>query len=154
MFHPEKHPLEVQIARYRAARKIVALDGSALHLAAYVTEPGTEVAMVLRRSRANAADYMLQFRSFCGVVPQVIDVIRHDWISADATRVDFRSVGEIGFAELFEALKAQGFLPQGFRPEVPDDAAVAMMLARFQDKRGEMGPLRPGEAHLDAEEGI
>lgn len=155
VFHPEKHPLEVQIARYRAAKKIVALDGSALHLAAYVTEPGTEVAMILRRSKANAEDYILQFRSFCGVVPKVIDVIRHDWISAEATRVDFRSVGEIDFAALFAALKSQGFLPKSFRPETPDEAGVAAMLARFQDKRGGgMRPLRPGEAHLDAEEGI
>lgn len=153
VFHPEKHPLDVQIARYRAARKIVALDGSALHLAAYVTEPGTEVAMVLRRSRANAADYILQFRSFCGVTPQVIDVIKHDWISADASRVDFRSVGEIDFDALFKALKAQGFLPKSFRPETPDAAAVDEMLARFQDKRGAMRTLGAGEVHLDAEEG-
>ncbi|MBC2835228.1 glycosyltransferase family 61 protein [Paragemmobacter straminiformis] len=153
VFHPEKHSLEVQIARYRAARRIVALDGSALHLAAYVAEPGTEVAMVLRRSRANAADYILQFRSFCGVDPQVIDVIRHDWIGADASRVDFRSVGEIDFDALFRALKAKGFLPKSFRPDTPDAATVAEMLARFQEKRGAMRTLGAGELHLDAEEG-
>lgn len=155
VFHPEKHPLEVQIAHYRAAKKIVALDGSALHLAAYVTEPGTEVGMILRRSKANADDYVMQFRSFCGVVPKVIDVIRQDWISAEASRVDFRSVGEIDFQALFKALKAEGFLPKSFRAETPGQAEIAAMLARFADKRGgEMRPLRPGETHLDAEEGL
>jgi hypothetical protein len=40
IFHPEKHPLEVQIARYKGARDIVALDGSALHLAAFFLREG------------------------------------------------------------------------------------------------------------------
>lgn len=152
VFHPEKHPVEVQIARYRAARQIVALDGSALHLAAFVAEPGTRVGMVLRRSRANAEDYILQFRSFCDVTPDVIDVIRRDWISDDAARVDFRSVGEVDFAALFRDLAERGYLPPAFRPDLPDEGAVTAMLHAFQDKRGAMRPLRPGERHLDAED--
>ena len=119
IFHPEKHPLEVQIARYKAARQIVALDGSALHLAAYVLRPGGRVAMILRRSRANAADYDLQFRSFCDVAPDVIDVVRRDWVAGDAARVDFRSVGEVDFAALFDRLKALAYIPQDFQPDLP-----------------------------------
>lgn len=153
VFHPEKHTLAEQIARYRAARRIVALDGSALHLVAYVAEPGTEVAMILRRSRANAADYLLQFKTFCAVEPQVIDVIRHDWVSADTNRVDFRSVGEIDFDALFKALKSTGFLPRSFRPDTPDRAAVAAMRDRFEESRGRMRILGADEVHLDAEEG-
>ena len=136
IFHPEKQPLEVQIARYKAARVIVALDGSALHLAAYVLRPGSQVAMILRRSRANAADYDRQFRSFCGVVPQVIDVIRHDWVAGDSARVDFRSIGEIDFAALFDRLKSLGLVPEDFRPDLPSATDIAAMLAGFQDKRG------------------
>lgn len=153
IFHPEKHPIEVQIARYRAAEKIVALDGSALHLAAYVTDPGTKVAMILRRSKANVADYRLQFQSFCGVVPDVIDVIRTDWVSGDANRVDFRSVGEIDFAELFRNLSAHGYVTKSFRPKLPTAADIAALLADFSDRRsGEMRPLRQEERDLDEEE--
>ena len=137
IFHPERHPVEVQIARYKAARVIVALDGSALHLAAYVLRPGAQVAMILRRSKANVADYDRQFRSFCAVTPQVVDVIRHDWVAGDANRVDFRSVGEIDFAALFDRLKTLGLVPPDFRPDLPSDAEIAAMLAGFQDKRGE-----------------
>lgn len=153
IFHPEKHPIDVQIARYRAAQRIVALDGSALHLAAYVTDPGTRVAMILRRSKALAADYQLQFRSFCDVALDVINVVRTDWVSGGSDRVDFRSVGEIDFAALFKALAAQGYVTKSFRPRLPDAAAMATLLAEFSDRRGgAMRPLGQGERHADEEE--
>ena len=152
IFHPEKHPLDVQIARYRAAEKIVALDGSALHLAAYVANPGTRVAMILRRSKANVADYQLQFRSFAGIDPDVIDVIRTDWVSGDAARVDFRSVGELDFPRLFEALAAAGYLPKTFHPKTPGQDEIAALLEAFAGRRGgDMRPLRQGERHADEE---
>lgn len=152
IFHPEKHPLEVQIARYRAAERIVALDGSALHLAAFVAGTGTRVAMILRRSRANAGDYRLQFRSFCGVEIDVIDVVRTDWVSGEADRVDFRSVGEVHFGDLFKALAKGGYVSGGFKPKLPKASEVAAMLAEFTARRGgEMRPLRQGERHGDEE---
>lgn len=135
VFHPEKHPLEVQIARYKAAREIVALDGSALHLAAFFLREGGRVAIVLRRSKANAADYVLQYRSFCGVTPDVIDVIARDWVSGDARRVDFRSVGELDFAALFARLGALGYVGPGFAPDLPSEAEVAEMLDAFSARR-------------------
>jgi hypothetical protein len=152
IFHPEKHPLDVQIARYRAAERIVALDGSALHLAAYVVDPGTRVAMILRRSKTNIADYLLQFRSFGGIDPDVIDVIRTDWVSGDISRVDFRSVGELDFASLFKALAEKGYLSKTFRPTNPNPDEIASMLSDFAGRRGaEMRPLRQGEQHADDE---
>lgn len=153
IFHPEKHPLEVQIARYKAARQILALDGSALHLAAYVMEKGGRVGMILRRSKANTADYDLQFRSFCAIRPDVIDVIRHDWVAGEASRVDFRSVGEVDFKALFERLKALGYIPDDFRPDLPSEADLHAMLESFEDARG--APFRllgAGERHGDEEE--
>lgn len=153
IFHPERHPLEVQIARYKAARQIVALDGSALHLAAYVLPRGGKVAMILRRSKANAADYVRQYRSFCGVTPEVIDVIRRDWVAGDAGRVDFRSIGEIDFAALFDRLKASGVVPPDFRPDLPGEHEIKAMLAGYEDKRGEpFRALLPGERFPDETE--
>lgn len=150
IFHPERHSLQVQIARYKAAKAIVALDGSALHLAAYVLPKDARVAMILRRSSANVADYLLQYRSFVGITPEVINVIRNDWISADSTRADFRSVGELDFPALFARLMSQGFLPAGFRAELPGETALAALLAAQGDKRGlEFRPLAKGELHPD-----
>lgn len=153
IFHPERHPLATQIARYKAARQIVGLDGSAFHLAAYVLAPEAQVTMILRRSKANVADYDLQFRSFAGVTPRVIDAIRRDWVAEDSTRVDFRSVGEVDFVRLFDRLAALGHLPPGFVPDLPDAAAIAEMLAEFGERRGQpMRALKPGERHLDEDQ--
>jgi capsular polysaccharide biosynthesis protein len=151
IFHPERHPIATQIARYRAARTVVALDGSALHLAAYLLPREARIAMILRRSRANAADYIRQYRGFLGITPHVIDVIRHDWVAAGAARVDFRSIGELDFPALFRALADQGFLPSGFRPDLPCVEDLRAMLASYEDRRG--APFRilaAGEQHPEA----
>jgi hypothetical protein len=150
IFHPERHPLDVQIARYKAARTIVALDGSALHLAAYVLTPGAKVAMIHRRSKVNVEDYRLQFRSFCKVDPLVINAVRHDWVSGDIDRVDYQSVGEIDFAALFKTLKANGFLSSRFAAKLPSKAAVQAMRADFGDRRGQtLRALRKEEVGRD-----
>ncbi|MBL4928329.1 glycosyltransferase 61 family protein [Fuscibacter oryzae] len=150
IFHPERHPVSVQIARYKAARSIVALDGSALHLAAYVLQPGAQVTMILRRSSANVDDYLLQFRSFAGVTPNVVDVIRNDWVSGDVTRPDYRSVGELNFVRLFDRLKALGHLPYNFRPALPAEADIAALLEAQTERRGEpFRALTKGERHPD-----
>lgn len=153
VFHPEKHPIDVQIARYRAAERIVALDGSALHLAAMVADPGTRVAMILRRSKALAADYQLQFRAFCDVALDVINVVRNDWVSGDVNRVDFRSVGEVDFSDLFKALAAEGYVTKSFRPKLPSAADLRQMLADFGERRGEeVRPFRKGDAQSEEDE--
>ncbi|MEZ5777527.1 MAG: glycosyltransferase 61 family protein [Paracoccaceae bacterium] len=149
VFHPEKHSLEEQIARYKAARQIVALDGSALHLAAYFLREKGKVAIILRRSKANAADYVLQYRSFCGVTPDVVDVIRKDWISGEAGRVDFRSVGELDFAKLFGSLAQFGYIDKGFKPELPTKGAIARMLKEFSERRSEEFASVGGEGDED-----
>ena len=51
--------------------------------------------MILRRSRANATDYIRQYKAFLGITPAVIDVIRHDWVAGSADRADFRAIGRI-----------------------------------------------------------
>lgn len=150
IFHPERHPLEVQIARYKAARTIVALDGSALHLAAYVVPSGTRVAIILRRSSANVADYIRQYQGFKGITPEVIDVISKDWVSGDSTRADFRSVGELDFGALFDRLKALGHLPMDFHPQLPSQEEVLHMLDAAGDRRGgAFRALAKGERHPD-----
>jgi hypothetical protein len=153
IFHPERHPLEVQIARYKAARRIVALDGSALHLAAYVLREDGRVAIIKRRSRANVADYVLQFKSFCNIDLDVVDAIRTDWIFGNATRSDYKSIGEIDFGAVFDTLKRKGYVPQGFVPDLPSSAEVHAMLQAYENKRDlPFRPLQPGERHPEEDD--
>lgn len=51
IFHPERHPIPEQIARYRAAKVIVGPDGSAFHLAACAMPRGARVGLIQRRTR-------------------------------------------------------------------------------------------------------
>ncbi|WP_299349476.1 glycosyltransferase family 61 protein [uncultured Shimia sp.] len=120
VFYPEKHPIEVQLARYKAARRIVALDGSALHLVPFVMAPGGSVAMIKRRSTANIDDYRQQFRAFCGVEVDGIDALKHDWISNDKNKIDMRSVGELDFVSVFQQLADAGYVPSDFKPDLPN----------------------------------
>jgi hypothetical protein len=80
---------------------------------------------------------VLQYRSFCGVTPDVIDVIAHDWVSERARRVDFRSVGELDFASLFSRLAALGYLSPGFSPRLPTEAEIAALRDDFAKRRRE-----------------
>jgi len=153
VFHPERHPVAVQIARYKAARQIVSLDGSALHLAAFVVRPETRVTMILRRSRANTADYRLQFQTFAGITPSCVDAVRTDWVSGDANRADFQSVGELDFAHLFAALRDLGHLPADLHPDLPDKTDITALLDAFATRRGRpFRPLATGERHPDQED--
>lgn len=63
IFHPEAHSLQDQVARYRAARQIVTVEGSALHLIAYALRPDQEVsvAIIPRRTTSNLDAFMTQF---------------------------------------------------------------------------------------------
>lgn len=146
VFRPEKHSLREQMARYKAAEQIVALDGSALHLAAYLMKPGGRVGVILRRSRANIMDYDLQFRSFCGIAIDPVDAIKNDWVAAQGGRVDFKSIGELDFAHLFKRLSKLGYIEPNFEPELPADEEIRGLLAAYSDRRQEA--LHPIPKHL------
>lgn len=60
LFHPEQHSIDVQCQRYLAARQVVGADGSAFHLAAFLLQPGTRVAVFQRRRRPKIFDAISQ----------------------------------------------------------------------------------------------
>ncbi|MFW8593794.1 glycosyltransferase 61 family protein [Cribrihabitans neustonicus] len=110
IFHPQEHSLRTQLARYKAARKVVAADGSALHLYAMVGRPDQKVAMVLRRQAgANnlLADHVAHF---CRCEPLVIDALRTEWVPAHKQKSSRLSFGELDLAAIGRALAAQGFI--------------------------------------------
>ncbi|NBZ87414.1 glycosyltransferase family 61 protein [Stagnihabitans tardus] len=117
VFHPQKHPMEVQIARYKAAKQIVSLDGSALHLLAMVGREDQQVAMIKRRDSGASTSIVAHLTGFTGRAPEVIDVIKQDWVRSDRKKADRTSIGELDFARLAGELVARGFLPQGITAE-------------------------------------
>ena len=136
IFHPQEVSIEEQVARYRAAREIVALDGSALHLAAFVMPPGGRVAIIVRRSKTNFGDYLTQYRAFCGITPDVLDCVVADWVAAESGGPDFRSVGELDLPALFGRLAQLGYIDRDLAPDPPGRDQLMAELESVAEGRG------------------
>lgn len=114
VFHPEQHDLPTQIARYKAARKVVAADGSALHLFAMVGRKDQQVAMILRRKAGANNLLAANIEHFCGAAPVIVDGLSTEWIRKDKGRSNRLSFGELNHHVVGRSLAAAGFV----RPDV------------------------------------
>lgn len=113
IFHPQEHDIATQLARYKAAKRVIAADGSALHLFAMVGRPDQPVAMILRR-QSSANNLLAQnVASFCGSTPVVIGALRTEWVKADQKVSNRLSFGELNHAVLGRALGEAGFVRKG-----------------------------------------
>lgn len=110
IFHPQRHSARAQLAKYAAARQIVALDGSALHMAAYAARPDCHIGMIARRRSAILPRLADQIRRFSGASVEVIDCLVACWVKAGSTRIDYSSIGEVDLARLFARLDGDGFI--------------------------------------------
>ncbi|AHM04403.1 hypothetical protein roselon_02052 [Roseibacterium elongatum DSM 19469] len=111
VYHPETQSFAEQVATYKAARRIVALDGAALHLAAMAVAPDTEVAIIARGPSSNIDDYITQFRAFAGIDPLRIDAPRGHFHPAGRRVVDADTHAVLDMAHIGLNLAASGFIP-------------------------------------------
>lgn len=139
IYHPQDHSLPDQIARYRAARRVISLDGSALHLLAMVAPPDQSVALIKRRKGVAPEGIIRHLSAFTGRQPTVIDVLDRSWVRSDRQKADNYSYGELDFHRLGKVLLRNGFLPDGtVWPSMPRRrllAAVDWLQKRLR-KRG------------------
>lgn len=113
-FHPQQHSIEEQLARYKAASKIIAADGSAVHLYAMVGRADQDVAIVLRRKSTAHNLLAANVSGFCGTDPLMIDALRTEWVKAEGKKKSNRlSFGELDHPAIARALSAGGFIPEG-----------------------------------------
>lgn len=139
IYHPQNHSLPDQIARYRAAREVISIDGSALHLLGLVMPPGQRVAMIKRRKGPASQGFVTQLASFGGQPPLVIDVIERNWIRSDRKHADNFSFGELNFRKLGNRLAGAGFLPEGTRWDGLPRRKVAASVAWIEKKLSKKG---------------
>ena len=128
IFHPQDHSLPDQIARYKAARQVVALDGSALHLFAMVGQSDQQVAMIKRRISNGSNGIIRHLVAFTGREPLVLDVISRQWVRSDRRGADNFSFAELDFGKLGAELATAGFVSHDIRwpPMTEDEAFVAV----------------------------
>lgn len=113
-FHPQQYDLATQIARYKAAKKVIAADGSAIHLYAMVGGPDQPVAIILRRKSTANNLLASNVRHFCGTEPLLINALRTEWVKADGKQHSNRlSFGELDHSIVGQELSASGFVKKG-----------------------------------------
>jgi len=136
IFHPQKHSIAAQVAQYKAAKNIVGLDGSAFHLFGFVGRPDQNVAMILRRNSDVFQGINAQISSFCGISPQVINVVTADWIPRSKTRPGRYSFGQLNFQGLFDQLFEGGFIKGGNDWRNPRFREIKQTMRGFSESKG------------------
>lgn len=115
IFHPQEHDIKTQIARYKAAKHIIAAEGSAIHMAALVMGPQQKLAIVVRR-RSSATHYIeTHLEAFAGIAALSVDALVRSWMPHGESKAR-HAIGEIDFPSLQEALLKGGFIAPSTPP--------------------------------------
>lgn len=146
VFHPQEHPLTVQLARYRAARVVVSLDGSALHLAAMALPEGAQVAILNRGPSQNIDDYIRQFRHFAATDPTRVDAVRDYWFPSGRRVVKRETHALLDLPTVATALSQAGFLPPATRWPALTEEQIAKAVAEIESRTGQPMTRYPGIA--------
>ncbi len=132
IFCPEQHDIATQIARYKAARQVIASEGSALHVFAYCGRADQEVAILCRRRSSATALIARHLESFTGRAPLVIDHLCGVWNNVDSHRKRL-AVGEQDFAAVHEDLANAGFVTAGAPwPRLTEDYVTQRLGNRYE----------------------
>lgn len=143
MFHPQKHSFEEQIAAYKAARYIISVDGSPLHMAGLVGDSDQKIACIARRAGNLDKIFARQFKAFKNVDVVTISALVQDWIPETDNRPSRVSFGEVDFGQMYDALKEGGFISGGTRWEpFSDEDHSALMAELAVSQKVEFKPFR------------
>lgn len=137
IFHPQEHPIDVQVARYKAAREVISTDCSALHLAAFFARPDDRVAIIARRPGPTIEDFRKQYSAFCGLTPVAIEHLTRLHAFENAKLAQMSEVyAEADFARIQASLTAAGFVKHEAAWPVPSAAELAEELAALEARQG------------------
>lgn len=110
VFYPEQHSLREQVAKYKAAKTIVGLDGSAFHIVAMVGHKDQNVGMILRREDGAVTFLKMHLDSFTGCESQKFDALTTEWVPEDKPKSNRLSYGEPDFERLGQMLAEAGYV--------------------------------------------
>lgn len=137
IFAPEKHSLEDQLAIYASAKRIVAVEGSALHLPPFVIENDCRVAVLSRRSGIDkiASEFGEQYAGFVDVDLDIIDTAKDHWVPAGQLRTNLESFAVVDFDETYDRLVALGYLPDDVARSIPTPLDVTNQIKEIAKAR-------------------
>jgi len=135
MFHPQKHSFAEQIAAYKAARCIISVDGSPLHMAAIVGDSDQKIACIARRAGDLDKIFARQFKAFKDIDVVTISALTQNWIPVTDNRPSRVSFGEVDFAAMYAALKEGGFIDSDTPWPALTDADRVSILAELEESQ-------------------
>ncbi len=109
IYHPQQHDLRHQIATYKAAKQIIAAEGSALHLLGMVARHDQKVAIVVRRPSGATENLVKHLRSFASIDPAVLMRLKRSWKPTKAAKPR-NWMGELDMPALQADLADGGFI--------------------------------------------
>ena len=127
VIHPQKMTMAEQIAQYRAAKDVIAADGSALHLLAFAGHQQQRAAIIARRSMAWKDTFTHHIQAYSGAMAQTHYAIKQEWIPQKDSAPSSKSWGEIDFGSLCHSLRGQGMITGHF--DALSDDVVAEEIA-------------------------
>ncbi|WP_128253598.1 glycosyltransferase family 61 protein [Falsirhodobacter deserti] len=135
IYHPQQHSIDDQLRTFRNATHVLGPDGSAFHLAGFITQPGQTFTLIKRR---NAREYVTFFDQLlaAGADVAVIDAVVADWIRPGKSKADDMSWGELDFAALSAGLLKRGLIDRPLAFTSHDHAAELAQIGTVH--RGEM----------------
>lgn len=134
-YHPQKHSHLEQIAAYKAARDVIAVDCSPLHLLALVGNAEQRVGVIARRTGRLDRIFARQIEAFTGARAWGFDHIRRNWIEETGNRPSRTSRGEVSFAALGRSLAEVGLIADGTWDDLTEEQ-VAADIAGTSDAAG------------------
>jgi hypothetical protein len=116
-----------------------------LHLAAFFARSNTKVAIIARRPGSTVDDFTNQYRSFAGVMPQVLSCIGRLHCCYGAKLGQMSEVySEVDFPALQGRLATLGFVGTAATWQNPSAALIAAELADLENRLGaRIAPLVP-----------
>lgn len=109
IYHPEQHDVRHQIATYKAARQVIAAEGSALHLLAMVAAPQTQIAMIVRRPSGATQNLETHITAFTGRPVTMVSHLIRAWKPKGAAKPRMWK-GELNMPAVQNTLAAAGFI--------------------------------------------
>lgn len=132
IFHPQKHSIPVQIARYKAAKQVIACEGSALHLLAFCGVTDQRVAMIARRKSRATHMISKHIEAFTSNSPVVISHLKSVWDHPDTSRGRM-AMGEPDMSQIQKSLIEAGFVkPDADWPELDQREIQVVLERRFK----------------------
>lgn len=109
IYHPQNHDIHHQIATYKAARKVIAAEGSSLHLLAMVADQSQDIAMIVRRPSGATKNIETHVARFTGKPLLSVSHLIRSWKPKGAAKPRMWK-GELDMALVQGSLRTAGFV--------------------------------------------